>query len=109
MDEQNDFPGVADFLAWLYQHQDEIVGNCIIPVSCPLARWLSEVRGIPYKVGVCLYSPFDGSDAEWGTGGLLPAWASEFVSEIDTLGSDQVTGNEAINVLAVVLALEAGW
>ncbi len=102
MDGYDDLPGVADLLAWLYQHQDEVVGIQASTFSCPLARWLSEVNGVPYVVVSGAYKRAD-------VAGFLslPSWAVQFVSEIDQLLDREVTGNEAINVLAVVLAPEA--
>ena len=102
MDVSNELDRQA-FEAWLLDRWDRQVGSTYDSCSCPLACWLSEVRGVPHSVGCCSYGPF-------GSGGeeeqFLPEWARQFVLWADRLPDYEITGEQAKRVLDMVCGKE---
>lgn len=89
----------TQFAAWLKAKRlDEIVGANRDSCGCPIARFYYEASGGSEIV------IFQG---DWGyvidrgySKRPLPAWASDFVSEVDSDGDGRITARRALEALA---------
>ena len=84
---------VIAFREWLAARKGQVVGSSASEESCPLARFLSEICALPYRVEWDSYSL-----ATFACGPLpLPVWAQAFVRRLDfTYAGDDISGGQAL-------------
>ncbi len=96
---------VIAFREWLAARKGQVVGSSASEESCPLARFLSEICALPYRVEWDSYSL-----ATFACGPLpLPVWAQAFVRRLDfTYAGDDISGGQALKLLSQVVGASDG-
>jgi hypothetical protein len=88
---------VEAFRSWLEVRREVLVGKAVDVGACPIARWLSEMRGGPWYAGPSGCYLRDDVEEVYA----VPEWVSRFITAFDHryVGCGPVNGTQALEML----------
>jgi hypothetical protein len=93
---------IETFADWLCMHDDEPIGTPGTYFNAPLSRYLQEASGHVYGVQERKYGRPWEAETQWN---WLPEWAQAFVAHAERYAFREITGEQAFDILAEVVAM----
>lgn len=100
------------FTAWLRTKSARTkVGTSGCEDNCPLAKFLTQTTGVPYQVdgdtavpalmedGKVVKDEYGDIEYDTNNGIDLPAWAQDFIKQVDSIDGDTVSAQRALSIV----------